>query len=135
MTKSRICPRHSENRTIFENVNVYVITYKQSFNQLIVMFTLHLEGSKLDGHHLQFPRQADISRSGDFNDLLQLVLLSLQGFIICRQFLHMRVWKENSQGTLADAQLHPFAIFAWVVSTQPDIHHSGSCLECLSPSL
>lgn len=86
------------------NVNVYVTTYKQSFNQLIVMFTLHLEGSKLDGHHLQFPRQADISGSGDFNDLLQLVVLGLQGFIICRQFLHMRVWQGNSQGTLADAQ-------------------------------
>lgn len=117
------------------NVNVYVITYEQSFNQLIVMFTLHLEGSKLDGHHLQFPRQADISGSGDFNGLLHLVVLSLQAFIICRQFLHMRVWKEISQGTLADAQLHPFAILAWVVSTPPDIHHSGSCLQCLSPSL
>lgn len=92
-----------------------MITYHQSLHQLIVMFALHLEGAKLDGHHLQFPRQADISGSGDFSDLLQLVVLSPQGFIICRQFLHMRVWKENSQDTLTDAHLHPFTILACVV--------------------
>lgn len=70
------------------------------------MFAFHLEGTELDRYRLQFPRQADISGSGDVNDLLQLVVFSLKGFIICRQFLDMCVWKENSQGTLADAHLH-----------------------------
>lgn len=60
-----------------------MVTYHQSFHQLIIMFTLHLEGAELDRHRLQFPRQADISGSGDINVLLQLVVLSLEGFIVC----------------------------------------------------
>lgn len=78
------------------DISVFVITYHQSFHQLIIMFALHLESTELDRHRLQFPRQADISGSGDFNDLLQLVVLSLKGFIICRQFLHVCVERKQS---------------------------------------
>lgn len=60
------------------------------------MFAFHLEGTELDRYRLQFPRQADISGSGDVNDLLQLVVFSLKGFIICRQFLDVCVEGKQS---------------------------------------
>lgn len=89
---------------VFVNINAVVITYYQDLHQLIIVFTLHLECAQLGRQGLHFPCQTHISGSGGVSDLLQLVVLHLEGFKICRQLLQLHMWKENSRGTLADAR-------------------------------
>lgn len=89
---------------VFVNINAVIITYYQDLHQLIIVFTLHPECAQLDRQGLHFPCQIHISGSGDVSDLLQLVVLGLEGFKICRQLLQLHMWKENSWGTLADAR-------------------------------
>lgn len=80
---------------VFVNINAVVITYYQDLHQLIIVFTLHPECAQLGRQGLHFPCQTHISGSGDVSDLLQLVVLDLEGFKICRQLLQLHMWKEK----------------------------------------